>query len=150
MDASTLDAIDALIRSQTAVLFTGAGFSCDARDRNGRPLPDGPTMASELWRLCFSDEEPDDSSLPDLCDVALHAAADALAGYLRERLCIGDAPLPSHLAWWLAAPWRCVYARDVDNLEQAIGREYLLPRQLRTISALVDEPPSGRGSRSST
>jgi len=67
-DISTLlDVVD----GGDAILFTGAGFSCDAFDRTGKPLPDTTTMRRELWSLGFpDDEEPDDSTLSDLSGVA--------------------------------------------------------------------------------
>ena len=43
------------------MLFTGAGFSAEARDRAGAPLPDSAQMACDLWQLLFPDERPDDS-----------------------------------------------------------------------------------------
>src|SRR5687768_17758965 len=86
-----------IIASGEAMLFTGAGFSSDARDLEGRPLPDSKQMICELWPMCFRDCEPDESSLSDLYDVALHVAPDELRAYVARRLRIGDAKLPEHL-----------------------------------------------------
>ena len=134
----------AIVRSGTATLFTGAGFSAEARDREGRCLPETPTMIRELWPLVFRDA-PDDSTLADLYDVALLRAPDRLREYLSTRLRVGDQPLPGWFARWFAAPWRRIYTLNVDDLEIAVARQADLPRRLRTISALAPDPPPADG-----
>jgi hypothetical protein len=125
-----------------AILFTGAGFSAGALDATSRPLPDAAQMRAELWQLLFSDDEPDDSSLQDLYDVALERIPERLGDYLARRLRIGDAPLPSHYAVWLAAPWLRVYTLNVDDLEVAVQRAEALPRRLVCASrADLSAPP---------
>ena len=132
-----------IIASGEAMLFTGAGFSADARDVDGTCLPDSPQMIAELWPLLFADTEPDGSSLADLYDVALVRAPDQLRRYVERRLRIGDHPLPPHLATWFSAPWQRIYTLNVDDLEVAIQRQYRLPRPLRSVSAIAPDraPP---------
>ena len=121
------------VRSGDAILFTGAGFSGDARDLDGNPLPDAREMIVELWPLCFEGSEPDNSSLADLYDAALLRAPDRLQAYIDRRLRIGDAPLPAHLATWLSAPWKRIYTLNVDDLELAVQRQFSLPRKLDVV-----------------
>jgi hypothetical protein len=117
-----------------AILFTGAGFSSGALDVASSPLPDAAQMRDELWRLLFGDDEPDDSSLQDLYDVALERIPAQLTDYVAARLRIGDASLPSYYASWLSAPWRRVYTLNVDDLEAAVQRQIRLPRALVSTS----------------
>lgn len=128
-----LQELSASVASGGAVLFTGAGFSAEATDLGGQPLPDSAQMIRELWALLFADAPPDDSSLADLYDVALLRAPDQLREYLRGRLQIGDAPLPATFATWFAAPWRRIYTLNVDDLEVAVARQFELPRKLEVI-----------------
>lgn len=130
----------AIIRTGRAILFTGAGFSAEARDGEGEWLPDSATMVRELWPLVFG-ETPDGSSLTDLYDVVLARAPERLGGYLARRLRIGDFPLPAFYARWFAAPWLRIYTLNVDDLEVAVARQSQLPRRLRTVSALAPPPP---------
>jgi hypothetical protein len=123
------------------VLFTGAGFSAEARDCAGNALPDSKVMIAELWPILFPDEEPDESSLADLYDVALIRAPDQLRAYLQTRLQVGDTPLPRTFASWFAAPWHRIYTLNVDNLECAVARQFALPRPLASVSALAKELP---------
>jgi hypothetical protein len=130
-----------VIRSGNAMLFTGAGFSGEAICCSGEPLPDGARMTADLWRMLFSADEPDDSTLADLYDVALVRAPDALRDYVATHLKIGDAPLPDSFRAWFSAPWRRIYTLNVDDLEAAVARQFALPRPLRTLSALAPPPP---------
>jgi hypothetical protein len=114
--AGTIDELSRTIASRDAMLFTGAGFSSEARDVDGNPLPDSKQMIAELWPICFHDECPDDSSLADLYDVALVHARDRLRDYVGRRLRVGDAKLPPYLAAWLGAPWKRIYTLNVDDL----------------------------------
>lgn len=128
----------AIIGSGKAVLFTGAGFSAEAKDREGRSVPDSTQMICELWSMLFGDEPRDGSSLADLYDVALQQKPDELREYLSNRLRIGDAPLPAWFGAWFAAPWQRIYTLNVDDLEVAIARQFTLPRPLVSVSALSD------------
>jgi hypothetical protein len=129
-----------IARSGDAVLFTGAGFSAGALDVAGVPLPGSEQMRRELWQIVFGGDDPDDSTLADLYDVALSSAPDALAAYLARRLRVGRLPATGHHATWFAMPWRRIYTLNVDDLEVAVQREVALPRPLRTVSALARPP----------
>ncbi len=130
-----------MISSGEAMLFTGAGFSASARDLEGNPLPDSAQMIRELWPLVFdTDDEPDNSSLPDLYDAALLRVPERLRRYVASRLRIGDHELPDHYAAWFSAPWRRIYTLNVDDLERAVARQFRLPRRLRSVSAIRREP----------
>jgi hypothetical protein len=145
MDA-TIRELSRVIASGRAMLFTGAGFSGEARDRDAKPLPDSAQMTAELWPLCFGDCEPDTSTLADLYDVALVRAPDRLREYIGRRFQIGDQPLPRHLAAWFGAPWTRIYTLNVDDLEAAVQRQFRLPRRLRSVSALArDRSPPDPG-----
>jgi SIR2-like domain len=136
----THELIDA-IRSRETILFTGAGFSAEAHCCAGTPLPDSAQMTRDLWQMLFPDEEPDESSLADLYDIALVRAPDALREYIATHLRVGDTPLPDSFRAWFSAPWRRVYTLNVDDLEAAVMRQFDLPRPLRSVSALAKPPP---------
>lgn len=133
---AALGELTSIVRSGDAVLFTGAGFSAEARDRAGHPLPDAHEMIADLARLLYPGAPADDSSLSDLYGVALARAKEPLRGYIERRLKIGDAPLPASFARWFSAPWHRVYTLNVDDLELAVMRQFDLPRRLVPVSAL--------------
>jgi hypothetical protein len=140
LDGDSRDHLRRALADRAAVLFTGAGFSADARDRDGRALPTARVMAEELRVLCFEDPD-DDSTLPDLYDVAAAQLRGRLIEYLDRRLRVGDAPLPGHYGIWFAAPWARIYTLNVDDLDDAVARQLALPRPVRPISAV----PARRG-----
>jgi hypothetical protein len=144
-DHGRIGELAAIIGSGEAALFTGAGFSAEAHDSSGRPLPDAKEMISELWQLLFEGTSHDESTLADLYDVALADAPDALRNYLAKRLRIGDAPLSATFARWFSAPWSRIYTLNVDDLETAVSRQFRLPRPLLSISALGPDRPAGAG-----
>ena len=121
--------LSALIASGEAMLFTGAGFSADALDLDGRPLPDSEQMRCELWQIVFGEDcDPDASSLQDLYDVGLMQCRERLHAYLCRRLRIGDAPLPPHFAaWFRAGMFARIYTLNIDDLEVAVARQFGLP-----------------------
>lgn len=132
-----------VIASGDAMLFTGAGFSADARDLDGNPLPDSEQMRCELSKMIFDDDQVDDSSLQDLYDAALMKCPDRLHAYIARRLRIGDAPLPRHFAAWFTAPWKRIYTLNVDDLEVAVARQYRIPKldvvHLNGVAGAADE-----------
>ena len=76
LEPRRLGALHEDLASGRLMLFTGAGFPADARDRPGRSIPTGKELRDELWSLCFPDEEPDDSVLSDLFFHALSRCRD--------------------------------------------------------------------------
>jgi hypothetical protein len=121
------DELAGVVARRDAMLFTGAGFSADARDTEGNALPDSEEMRRELWPLVF-DGEVDDSSLQDLYDCALMKCGERLREYIGRRLRIGDTPLPRHYVAWFTAPWKRIYTLNVDDLEVAVARQFGLPK----------------------
>ena len=118
------------------VLFTGAGFSAEARARDGRPIPTGEELADELWTLCFPGEARDGSTLQDLFHHALSHERPRLERLLESRLKVDPRTLPSHYRLWLAAPWRRVYTLNVDDLARAAESRFALGRTIELVSAL--------------
>jgi hypothetical protein len=124
------------IATGEAVLFTGAGFSVDARDRSGRPIPTGPELADELFDLCFPGEQRDESGLTDLFYHALSRCRSALADLLSRRMTVDPRSVPEYYRLWLAAPWRHAYTLNVDDLERAVALRFGVSRRVRVVSAL--------------
>ena len=86
--------LGAELESGRAALLTGAGFSVEAKDAEGRSIPTGDELASELWQLCFPNEERDQSGLEDLFQHALAESPCELGALLRSRLCVDKARVP--------------------------------------------------------
>lgn len=136
----------ARVRSQMSrgeiILFTGAGFSCSARDRAGRSLPTAGELKDELHELCYPGDPIDKAAtLGDLYDVALRRHRRKLETFLEQRLSVDTATLPEWYRTIFAQPWLRVYTLNVDDLAHAVVRHFELPRPLNVISATVRDDP---------
>jgi hypothetical protein len=135
------------IETGSLILLTGAGFSLGARDIQGRPLPNGAEFARELWRLCYSNEEFDSSTLQDVFEQAHRRHRTELDESLRKRFSVDSGSLPDWYRTWFSIPWWKIYTLNVDDLEAAADRRFSLPRSLTSASAAsgVVMPMSGNG-----
>ena len=122
------------------VLFTGAGFSANAYDRSGTPLPSAWQLKKELWALCYP-EAPFDESAPlaDLYDAARRRKSPALTELLERRLLVDADSLPEFYRTYFDLPWLRCYTLNIDDLERAIARRFVLQRLPTTISATSKE-----------
>lgn len=141
---SLSDSTFARLRSQMEraeiVLFTGAGFSMGARDRQGRAVPSSTQLKEELWALSYPDRELDaTATLGELFDVARSRRASALVDYLQSRLVIDPDSLPAYFSRYWSLPWLRVYTLNVDNLELAAARRFNINRQIEQISATLPD-----------
>jgi len=135
-------------RNRTPVLFTGAGFSLGAKDRQGRALPTGSMIAKELWELCLPDSPFDDeSSLQDVFELALRTKRIAVTDYLKERLSIQPESLPAFYETYLSLAWSAAYTLNVDDLDIAAELAFTLPYELRVVSSTGSAQAARHSSR---
>ncbi len=119
------------------VLFTGAGFSRDARDRSGQPIPGVLELRKVLHDILFPGRPFDqDASLGELYGLALRRDRTALRAVLESRFSVDPASLPDYYRTYFTFPWRRIYTLNVDDLEGAASRRFSLPRSLRLLSAV--------------
>lgn len=123
------------------VLFTGAGFSRDARTISGDPVPMSATLAELLWPIAFPGAGPDDSRLEDLYECAVAADEEATGRALRSKLIVDESTLPTFYETWFSVPWRRAYTLNVDDLDVAADRRWSLPAPVRSVSALSSGLP---------
>jgi hypothetical protein len=118
------------------VLFTGAGFSLDAKDFDGNQLPSGEGLRRELWDLCFGGSPFDPTaSLADLYAAALRLRAADLQSLLQRRLTVDPESLPDYYRVYFGLPWLRCYTLNIDDLERAADNRFRLRRVPQTISA---------------
>ncbi len=118
------------------VLFTGAGFSCDARDVTGQPLPSSKDLTAECWKLAFPDEPFDGSAvLGDAFFAARRRDPKALSQVINKRLSVDTRSLPDLYRVWFSIPWVRGYTLNIDDLEIATANRYKLSRPISSVSA---------------
>lgn len=125
------------------VLFTGAGFSLDAIGISGRPIPSASQLTKEIWELCFPGQVFDpETTLPDLFDNALLRQRAALDAHLRSRFKIREDGLKPWHEVTFSFPWHRVYTLNIDDAADVAGRQFRLPRPIRSVSAYADQAHS--------
>lgn len=122
------------------ILFTGAGFSLDAKSLSGQPLPTAEELADELWKLAFDGPREGDR-LQDVFEATLRQAKNAAIDLLKDRLTVDPKSIDEIYRLWFSFPWYRVYTLNIDTLPSAAVRAFDVPRELETISALSDPSP---------
>jgi tetratricopeptide (TPR) repeat protein len=123
-------------------LFTGAGFSRAALATDGQPLPGRRELLSILWPIGFPGEDLDESStLGDVFECAVQQSPRRVETELKRCLTVDAAALPDFYQTWFSMPWRRIYTLNIDDLDEAVGRQAKLPTPIRSLSALTDKGP---------
>lgn len=73
----------------SVILFTGAGFSMDAKNIRGAGIPSVNKLKEQLWNLCFPDVTFDrDAALQDVYEAALMRDFKGTKNLLVEQLSV--------------------------------------------------------------
>jgi len=124
------------------ILFTGAGFSLDAKNITGNNCPNYGEIKKELWRMCIgTDVLSDEVQIHDLYDIALQRHRQQLKDYLISSLTIDCESLPEWYGKLLSFPWHRCYTLNIDDIETATNRKYTLLRAPNSISATSEMIP---------
>ena len=115
------------------ILFTGAGFSSEAKDRNGKNLPLSRELAEELCGLINLQYSPGES-LKDICQLAIWKKKTEVSRYLKERLTVDPRSLDSEYKTVISCPWRKAYTVNVDNLFEAAQAKFNFERRIVCLS----------------
>jgi len=123
------------IERANIILFTGAGFSQDAKTREGEPILSTSKLKESLWNLCFPGETYDpNSSLQHLYDHALLRHQRQLSTLLVKSFTVDPDSLPDYYRMLFCVPWLRIYTLNIDDLAIAVGRKFPLPRKISPIS----------------
>lgn len=128
------------------ILFTGAGFSLSAKDRQGRGIPSSQELKREIWEICYPGEAFDEScSLGDVYAAAMRRSKVPLEMLIRLRLTVDPETLPKYYQSFLNFPWMRWYTLNIDDLESAASRGTNPGREPISISARGPEAPRAPG-----
>lgn len=124
-------------------LFTGAGFSLDARATDGHPIPKVGELKGILWPIAFPGEDVDEASqLSDVFECAVQQSKPAVERELRRCLTVDADSLGPEYETWFTMPWRRIYTVNIDDLDEVANRKFNLPVSVRALSALRDSLPT--------
>lgn len=143
LDSSQVAKLTSFISQGRVILFTGAGFSIDAKaKKTGAPLPTAGKLARALWDVAFPKLDFEESSLGDIYEAAAMQSSNATQGKVRDLLTVDPESLGELYRLWFSFPWYRIYTVNIDDLDDAMGRAYDLPRRLHSISAISQPIPS--------
>lgn len=104
------------------VLFLGAGFSSEARNRHGDMMPDSRQLAAKMWSLLDYAGDYDGTVLADMYEALLGSGKNdtEITEFLEGQLLTGEIPLSYDQ---LVRPyWYRIYTTNVDDLLQRVYR----------------------------
>ncbi|MEO6238602.1 MAG: hypothetical protein ABIQ52_16520, partial [Vicinamibacterales bacterium] len=107
------------------VLFTGAGFSYDAKNRKGIQVPGARALRDELLQIAYPGEAPEErTSLNDAFAVAVRLNRPAVRTLFDSRLSVAPDSLPDYYRLYFAMPWYRIYTLNIDDLETAADQRF--------------------------
>jgi len=118
LDAFTREELARALRSNSLVLFVGAGFSTGATNQIDEPIPTGETLCRKLWSFLRFTQEYDGASLQDLFELCLSRDKKQLAFLLRDLFRSKDLA-----EWYKLLPkiyWYRIYTTNVDDVVEKI------------------------------
>lgn len=99
-------------------IFTGAGFSLLAKDKQGFPLPVGDELRNELQEKFPT--APKMLQLPQLCTFLSRSRKDDLDRYIKARFDVGD--FSDKYRYLEFINLRFIFTTNVDNLLESVFR----------------------------
>ena len=98
------------------VLFLGAGFSANATNHQGKPLPLSRELAEAIWGFLAYADQYDGTSLGDLYEALLRSGKrdPAIASFLESQLL--TAQVPTEYDSLVRPFWYRIYTTNVDDL----------------------------------
>ena len=114
------------------ILFTGAGFSSDVKDKKGRSLPLSNELAVELSSLINIDDSV--CSLKDSFQLAISRQKNKTISHLRDRLTVDPTSIGNKYKIMLNQPWYKVYTINIDDLFNSIQIKFNFDRKICSIS----------------
>ncbi|HEV3319951.1 MAG TPA: AAA family ATPase [Solirubrobacteraceae bacterium] len=142
MDANEFAYFSDQVAAGKVILFTGAGFSLQARADDGHTVSSASQLLHELWPIVYGSAGYDGSTLADVFGAAQQRHVTATRDLLNRRLRVSRENLPDEYRIWFSFPWYRVYTLNVDTLADVVQTEYELPRRIKSLSALTDPPPA--------
>jgi hypothetical protein len=122
-------------RGASPILFLGAGFSLEAKNPSGKPVPSVEKLKQDLWGLVYESKEYEkETPLQDLFQITLKRQKGGLTSILRESFTVDFKTLPPWYKTYFSLPWHRIYTLNIDNLPSAAAVAFSLPRKLDVIS----------------
>ncbi len=122
------------VSTGSLVLFTGAGFSLDGFNAQGRNFPGVQKITERIWDISYPGKPYEEGNeLKDLFDYALKHKRDSLENLLHEEFTAQENEQPDWYSKIMSLPWRRAYTLNIDNLME-IASEKVQPKYRKVVS----------------
>ncbi len=115
------------------ILFTGAGFSSGAKDRQGKTLPTSHELAKEIAQRIEMPYSREDS-LKEVYQVAMRKKKNKVSLYLKERFAVNPETLKEEYKVIINQPWKKVYTINIDSLFTSAQVKFKFDRKVTCVS----------------
>ncbi|MCR4611168.1 MAG: SIR2 family protein [Lachnospiraceae bacterium] len=118
-----------------AVLFLGAGFSCDGKNKNGESLPSAGELSKRMCREMGVSESTDLATVSDMyIDHPQYGkGVNELIKFLKNQcLCLSASNVHNVI---IDLPWKRIYTANYDNIPEICSRKSGIERE--TITATL-------------
>ena len=108
------------LAKNSVLLFLGAGFSREAKNQLGSPIPTSGEFATTLWNWLGYKDSYDGTSLQDMYDAVLASGRPEaeIRALLESHLMCHE--IPREYAAIIRPFWYRIYTTNVDNLVEGI------------------------------
>lgn len=128
-----------------AILFLGAGFSCDGKNACGETLPSACELAK---RMCKEMRAPEMVNLATVSEMFIDhpqygKGVDSLMDFLKkECLCVNTSEDQETI---INLPWKRIYTTNYDNIPEMCSRKGNIERETITATLPHGKVSSSRG-----
>ena len=146
MPAAVVPYLKGRLERGDMILFTGAGFSRQARNIIGTRVPSVDELRAALSELVYPRTSlADDDALQDLFGLAKQRAWNRLRDLLKTHFMVDRDSIADMYVDIFSAAWHKVYTLNIDDLPAALEASQRLPRRLISSSPrnLSDHPNDG-------
>lgn len=135
---SDLKYLGKALSTNRAVLFVGAGFSADATNRAGKPIPVGSKFAEDLWTFLKYSGDYDGTALQTLFEAALKRAKPAELRELLQTsfLC---STIPDWCSIILQTFWYRIYGTNIDDVVETAYNAAARQQELDVFNAMKED-----------
>ena len=121
-----------LLGRNEVVLFLGAGFSADAKNKIGEKFPLGWELGVKLWKFLGYNGDYDNTPLPVLYQAFVKAGIkrSQKTDFLEQNLMAGE--IPEFYNGMTIPYWYKIYSINIDDLVQSVYR-----RKVKRVRELV-------------
>jgi tetratricopeptide (TPR) repeat protein len=137
LGANDLDVLSKALKSNSAVLFLGAGFSLDALNKLKASIPTGNQFAEQLWPLTGIAAPYDNAPLTKVFEAARRGRHEPLRELLQNTFIC-----ESFADWYRIVPgifWNRIYTTNIDSLVEEIYRGASAAPRLKVFNGLFED-----------